>query len=144
MSQQPQAARPAAAMSFEHMVEHVRYEGAYATSERAEQAVRDVLAALGRQLTGEERVALAARLPLEAALELTAQITATTPRTGFGFVSDLAKRTGGTPATARWDAGTVFTVIAQLAGDDLVTRILNQLPNGYALLFGRAELTLSA
>ncbi|MFF3565379.1 DUF2267 domain-containing protein [Streptomyces sp. NPDC002574] len=143
MSQQPQTTRPAAAMSFEHMVEHVRNEGAYATSERAERAVRDVLAALGRQLTSEERVALAARLPFEAALELTAQIPAT-PRTGFGFVSDLATRTGGTPATARWDAGTVFAVLAQLAGDDLITRILNQLPNGYALLFGRAELTLSA
>jgi len=126
-------------MTFGQMVECVRYEGVYATSARAEQAVRDVLAALGRQLTGEERVALAARLPREAALEFTAQIP-TTARTGFGFVSDLATRTGGTPATARWDAGTVFAVVARLAGDDLVTRILNQLPSGYALLFGRAQL----
>lgn len=143
MSPQPQATHPSAAMAFGELVERVRYEGAYATSERAEQAVRVVLAALGRQLTGEERVALAALLPVEAALELTTQIP-TTPRTGAEFVSDLATGTGGTPATARWDTSTVFTVIAQFADDDLVTRILHQLPQGHALLFGRAELTPAA
>ncbi|MFF4121556.1 DUF2267 domain-containing protein, partial [Streptomyces sp. NPDC001714] len=31
-----------------------------------------------------------------------------------------------------------------LAGPDLLTRILHQLPSGYALLFGRAELTPAA
>ncbi|MFF7211810.1 DUF2267 domain-containing protein [Streptomyces sp. NPDC008238] len=122
------------------MVEHVRYEGAYPNRDRAEQAVREVLAGLGRQLVGEERVALAARLPVEAALEFTAQIPCRQPLTGFAFVSDLAVRTGGTPATARWDAGTVFAVLGRLAGEDLISRVLTQLPSGYALLFGRAEL----
>ncbi|MFF3951391.1 DUF2267 domain-containing protein [Streptomyces sp. NPDC001902] len=131
-------------MTFDAMVEHVRYEGAYPTRERAEQAVRDVLAGLGRQLIGEERVALAARLPVEAALELTAQLPRTEPLTGFDFVCDLATRTGGTPATARWDAGTVFAVLSRLAGDDLINRVLAQLPTGYALLFGRAELAQTA
>ncbi|WUD70530.1 DUF2267 domain-containing protein [Streptomyces sp. NBC_00510] len=131
-------------MTFDAMVEHVRYEGAYPTRERAEQAVRDVLAGLGRQLIGEERVALAARLPVEAALELTAQLPRTEPLTGFDFVCDLATRTGGTPATARWDAGTVFAVLSRLAGDDLINRVLAQLPTGYALLFGRAELAPTA
>ncbi|WP_431963772.1 DUF2267 domain-containing protein [Actinacidiphila sp. bgisy160] len=130
----------ATAMTFDAMVEHVRYEGAYPTRDRAEQAVREVLAGLGRQLTGDERVALAALLPVEAALEFTAQIPRPEPLTGFGFVSDLAARTGVTPATARWDAGTVFAVLARLAGEDLVSRILAQLPSGYGLLFGRVEL----
>ncbi|WP_405655095.1 hypothetical protein [Streptomyces sp. NBC_00019] len=31
--------------------------------------------------------------------------------------------------------------MAQLAGEELLSRILAQLPAGYALLFGRAELT---
>jgi hypothetical protein len=35
---------------YEQMLEKVRYEGAYPTRERAEQAVRLVLAGLGRQL----------------------------------------------------------------------------------------------
>ncbi|MFF7680267.1 DUF2267 domain-containing protein [Actinacidiphila glaucinigra] len=128
------------AMAFDAMVEQVRYEGAYETRDQAEQAIREVLGGLGRQLVGDERVALAARLPVEAALEFTAQVPRPEPLTGLDFVSDLAGRTGGTPATARWDAGTVFAVLARLAGEDLVSRALAQLPSGYALLFGRAEL----
>ncbi|SNT33683.1 DUF2267 domain-containing protein [Actinacidiphila glaucinigra] len=140
MYAQRQAAAPVSAMTFEAMVEQVRYDGAYPTHDRAEQAVRHVMAGLGRQLIGDERVALAARLPLEAALELTAQVPRTEPLTGFDFVSDLAARTGGTPATARWDAGIVFAVLRRLTGDDLISSVLAQLPSGYALLFGRAEL----
>ncbi|MFF4352434.1 DUF2267 domain-containing protein [Streptomyces sp. NPDC001530] len=131
-------------MTFEQMLEQVRYEGAYATRAQAEQAVRDVLAAFGRQVTGEERVELAARLPYEAAVTFTSQIPATKPLTGWGFVEDLASRTGAGRATTRWDTGTVFRIVAQLAGEELLSRILAQLPSGYALLFGRAELTQAA
>jgi hypothetical protein len=56
----------------------------------------------------------------------------------------LASRTGGTVATTRWDTGTVRRIVAHLAGEELLTRILAQLPSGYALLFGRAELTQAA
>ncbi|MEU7136028.1 DUF2267 domain-containing protein [Streptomyces sp. NPDC046261] len=131
-------------MTFDQMLERVRYEGAYPTRERAAQAVHAVLAALGRQLTGDERVELASRLPLEAALTFTGQIPRPEPLTGWGFVKDLATRTGGTLATTRWDTGTVFHLVAQLAGDALLNRILAQLPSGYALLFGRAELVQPA
>ncbi|MGA4876735.1 DUF2267 domain-containing protein [Streptomyces lydicamycinicus] len=131
-------------MTFKQMLERVRYEGAYPTRERAEEVVRAVLADLGRQLTGEERVDLAARLPVEAALVFTAQIPATEQLTGWGFVKNLAARTGGSPATARWDTGAVLATVAQLAGEELLTRILTQLPPGYALLFGRAELIQAA
>ncbi|MEW2449320.1 DUF2267 domain-containing protein [Streptomyces parvulus] len=126
------------------MLEKVRREGAYPTRERADEAVRLVLAALGRRLTGDARVDLAARLPLEAARTLTAQIPDTEPLTGWGFVQDLAARTGDSPATIRWDTGSVFVAVADCAGPELVTRILERLPAGYALLFGRAELTPAA
>ncbi|MFJ8536994.1 DUF2267 domain-containing protein [Streptomyces sp. NPDC093591] len=132
------------AMTFEHMLEKVRYEGAYPTRERAEEAVRLVVAGLGRRLTGDERVELAARLPLEAARILTEQIPDTQPLTGWAFVKDLAARTGASLATTRWDTGSVLTTVATLAGPELLTRILHQLPPGYALLFGRAELTQAA
>ncbi|MFI8828557.1 DUF2267 domain-containing protein [Streptomyces sp. NPDC053431] len=128
------------ASSYPRFLERVRYEGAYPTRERAEQAVRAVLAALGRQLVGDERVDLAARLPVEAALVLTAQVPATTPLTGWEFVKDLAQRTGGSLATTRWDVGAVLAPLARLAGPELTDRIIGQLPAGYALLFGRAEL----
>ncbi|MFP3988866.1 DUF2267 domain-containing protein [Streptomyces sp. E11-3] len=122
------------------MLERVRYEGAHPTLERADEAVRRVLAALGRQLVGDERVDLAARLPVEAALVLTAQVPAVTPLTGWEFVKDLAQRTDSTSAATRWNVGAVLSVVSQLAGPELLDRIINQLPSGYALLFGRAEL----
>ncbi|MER6473139.1 DUF2267 domain-containing protein [Streptomyces collinus] len=131
-------------MTYEQMVEKVRYEGAYPTRERAEGAVRMVLAGLGRQVTGDERVDLAARLPLEAARIFTGQIPDTEPLTGWAFVKDLATRAGAPLATTRWDTGSVLTTVATLAGPDLLTRVLARLPGGYALLFGRAELTRAA
>ncbi|MFD8144561.1 DUF2267 domain-containing protein [Streptomyces sp. NPDC059708] len=140
MYDQPRPHRAHPAMTFEQMLERVRYEGAYPTRERAEEAVRTVLAALGRQLVGDERVDLAQCLPAEAALTLTAQIPATEQLTGWGFVKDMASRTGGTAATARWDTGAVLAVVTRLTGPDLLERILHQLPHGYALLFGQAEL----
>ncbi|MEU6260848.1 DUF2267 domain-containing protein [Streptomyces sp. NPDC047043] len=130
--------------AYEHMLEKVRYDGAYPTREKAEEAVRLVLAGLGRQLTGDERVELASRLPIEAARILTAQIPDTRPLGGWAFVKDLAARTGGSLGTTRWDTGSVFSAVAAYAGPDLLTRILRQLPPGYALLFGRAELTQAA
>lgn len=130
--------------AYEQMLERIRYEGAYPTRERAEEAVRLVLSGLGRQLTGDERVDLAACLPLEAARLLTAQIPDTEPLTGWAFVKDLAARSGASLATTRWDTGSVFAAVAAHAGSDLVTRILHQLPTGYALLFGRADLTPAA
>ncbi|WP_416072084.1 DUF2267 domain-containing protein [Streptomyces sp. ME18-1-4] len=144
MIPQQQPCRSTTGMTFEQMLEQVRYEGAYATRAQAEQAVRVVLAAFGRTLTGDERVELAARLPHEAAVILSSQIPATEALTGWGFVKDLATRTGGTPATTRWDTGTVLRIVAHLAGEELLDRILAQLPSGYALLFGRAELTRAA
>ncbi|MFG2335500.1 DUF2267 domain-containing protein [Streptomyces yangpuensis] len=140
MYDQPRPHQAHPAMTFEQMLERVRYEGAYPTRERAGEAVRTVMAALGQQLVGDERVELAQALPLEAALALTAQIPATERLTGWGFVKDMAARTGTSPAIARWDTGAVLAVVSRLAGSDLLARILHQLPGGYALLFGQAEL----
>ncbi|MET9089324.1 DUF2267 domain-containing protein [Streptomyces sp. NPDC004237] len=130
--------------AYEQMLERARYEGAYPTRERADEAVRMVLTGLGRQLTGDERVDLARCLPLEAARVLTAQIPGPESLTGWAFVKDLAARTGASLATTRWDTGSVFSAVAAYAGPDLITRILQQLPTGYGLLFGRAELTQAA
>ncbi|MFB6668444.1 MULTISPECIES: DUF2267 domain-containing protein [unclassified Streptomyces] len=130
--------------AYEQMLEKVRYEGAYPTRERAEEVVRVVLAGLGRQLTGAERVDLARCLPLEAARVLTAQVPGTRPLTGKDFVQDLATRSGASLATTRWDTGAVLADVAAHAGADLTSRIIHQLPSGWALLFGRAELTPAA
>ncbi|PNG17195.1 DUF2267 domain-containing protein [Streptomyces cahuitamycinicus] len=124
------------------LIEAVRETGLYPTRTKAEQVTRTVLAALGTQVTGDERVDLARALPGEAARLIAAQIPATHRLTAARFVDEVASRTpGATPATARWDTGSVLSTLPPLVGDDLVTRILAQLPAGYALLFGRADLT---
>lgn len=101
----------------------------------------------GRQLTGDERAALAACLhvPTETAIALTftVRICDAEPFTGWEFV-DLAARTGGTPATARWDTGAVLATVPTSPVPGLLDRVLAQLPFGYALLLGRAELVRAA
>ncbi|MFE7863861.1 DUF2267 domain-containing protein, partial [Streptomyces bacillaris] len=46
---------------------------------------------------------------------------------------------GATERTALWDVGAVLSVAADAAGEDLLRRILLQLPTGYDLLFGRPQ-----
>ncbi|MGC0417910.1 DUF2267 domain-containing protein [Embleya sp. AB8] len=133
-----------AVSTYTELVDKVRLEGAYHTREQAEEALRVVLRELGRQLADRDRPDLAARLPLEAALLLTSHTTEARPSTGLGFVKAIAAHTGATPGVARWDTGSVLTVVAALAGPDLITRILTRLPPGWALLFGRAELAPAA
>ena len=124
------------------LIEAVRETGLYPTRTKAEQVTRTVLAALGTHVTGDERVDLARALPGEAARLIAAEIPATHLLTAARFVDEVASRTpGATSATARWDVSSVLGALPPLIGDDLVTRILAQLPAGYALLFGRADLT---
>ncbi|MFC4031955.1 DUF2267 domain-containing protein [Streptomyces polygonati] len=145
MHAQPEQRRIAPALTYDQMLETVRYDGAYPTRERAEQSVNAVLAALGQQLGDCLRTALAACLPPEAADALTTALPPTAqPRTGWGFVQDIAARTGVAPAVARWDTGAVLSTVAALLPPDLLTQVLGGLPAGYALLFGRAELVQAA
>ncbi|GAA2285389.1 hypothetical protein GCM10010430_81630 [Kitasatospora cystarginea] len=44
---------------------------------------------------------------------------------------------GATETTALWDIGAVLSTVADGAGDELMDRVLFQLPPGYDLLFGR-------
>ncbi|MFF6913174.1 DUF2267 domain-containing protein [Streptomyces sp. NPDC012466] len=124
------------------LIEAVRESGLYPTRSKAEQVTRTVLAALGTHVVGDERVDLARALPGEAARLIASQVPATRRLTAAEFVDSVAARTpAATPATARWDVSSVLGVLPSLIGDDLVTRVLAQLPAGYALLFGRADLT---
>lgn len=123
------------------LTEKVREAGQYATRPEAERVTRIVLSVLGGHVTGEERVDLAQALPREAAQVIASQIPATRSLTAPEFVEAAAARIeGSTPATARWDVSSVLSVLADMLDEDLLNRILAQLPPGYALLFGRAEL----
>ncbi|MCT7355166.1 DUF2267 domain-containing protein [Streptomyces sp. 15-116A] len=129
-------------VGWQHLVDAVRESGQYRTRAEADSVTRIVLSALGGHVVGDERVDLARALPEEAARVVASQIPATRELTAAEFVDSVAARIeGSTPATARWDVSSVLSVLPSLVGDALITRILAQLPPGYALLFGRAELT---
>lgn len=128
--------------AWTRLIEAVRESGQYPTRPEAERVTRIVLSALGGHVIGDERVDLARALPEEAARVVASQIPATRRLTAAEFVDSVAARIeGATPATARWDVSSVLSVLPPLVGDDLITRILAQLPAGYALLFGRADLS---
>ncbi|GAA2621467.1 hypothetical protein GCM10010307_05300 [Streptomyces vastus] len=137
----PRTTTAATTTSWDRLIEAVRESGQYTTAAEAERVTRIVLSALGGHVIGDERVDLARRLPDEAAGVIASQIPATRQLTAAEFVDNVAVRIeGATPATARWDVSSVLSVLASTVGDDIVVRILRQLPPGYALLFGRAEL----
>ncbi|MGK5639225.1 DUF2267 domain-containing protein [Streptomyces sp. URMC 126] len=132
-------------MTWHDLVRRIRTAGRYTTDREAEDVLRAVLGVLGGHVTGEERCELAALLPPEAGAVLAGSIPLTQPLTAPGFVDAVAAALGSVPPpTARWAAGTVLTELADTAGEDLTGRILAQLPRGYALLFGRAELVPAA
>ncbi|MGI5426126.1 DUF2267 domain-containing protein [Streptomyces sp. CA-179760] len=127
------------------LLDAVQESGQYPTRAEAERVTRVVLSALGAHVIGDERVDLARALPEEAAQMIASQIPATQRLTAAEFVDSVAARTeGATSATARWDVSSVLSALPPLIGDDLVTRVLTQLPAGWALLFGRAELSSAA
>ncbi|MEE1783811.1 DUF2267 domain-containing protein [Streptomyces sp. SP17BM10] len=131
-------------MTRHSLVQHVRELGRYSSDQEAEQVLETVLGILGSQLTGEERCALAAALPEHARAAFVAPIPLDRPVTAPAFAEAVARTLHTTLAGARWDASCVLTALADLAGNQLTDRLLAYLPRGYALLFGRADLTPAA
>ncbi|MFF8959547.1 DUF2267 domain-containing protein [Streptomyces sp. NPDC014894] len=132
------------AMTDDRFVETVRYQGLYPTREEAAYVIRVTLRALGRQLSPAERADLASALPPDAARHLVTRSSAAAPLTGRALVEEVAERLPrATPANARWGATTVLTLVARLAGPELLSRLLGSLPEDYAPLFGRVLLARS-
>ncbi|GAB2822698.1 DUF2267 domain-containing protein [Streptomyces chlorus] len=130
------------AIAWEPFMAQVQERGEYTTTGEAERVTRAVLSALGAHLLGSERTELADRLPAQCQPLLLEPLPATKPLSPHEFVEAVALLIeGATPETARWDTGAVLSTLADHAGEDLLHRILTQLPPGYALLFGRFELT---
>lgn len=125
---------------WETFLEAVRERGAYNTRSEAERSARVVLALLGAHLVGDARAELAARLPETMALVLLNPLQAHEPLTPERFIrATAAWIEGATERTATWDVSAVLSTAADLAGEELMNRILLQLPPGYDLLFGRPQ-----
>ncbi|NUP52636.1 MAG: DUF2267 domain-containing protein [Catenulispora sp.] len=111
--------------------------GEYRTPSEADRAARVVLALLGAHLNGRVRAELAARLPEEFALVLLNPLPAAEPLSAERLVrATAAWIEGATEATALWDLGAVLSVVADTAGEPLMTQVLAQLPADWPPLFG--------
>ncbi|MFE0347984.1 DUF2267 domain-containing protein [Streptomyces griseoluteus] len=122
--------------------EAVREVGRYRSTAEAEAVTHTVLLALSAHLPATERAELTPLLPTEATVSAP---LAPRPLTAREFVESVALHIeNATPATARWHVTSVLTALAQQLGIAHTTRLLSQLPSGYALLFGRAELVAVA
>jgi uncharacterized protein (DUF2267 family) len=105
-------------MKWDAFLAAVQERGQYSSRQEAERATRVVIALLG------------ALNPLPAAEPLTAQ----------RFVrATAAWIEGATEETAKWDVSAVLSVVADATDDELMRRVLLQLPPGYDLLFGRPQ-----
>ncbi|MFJ8076453.1 DUF2267 domain-containing protein [Streptomyces sp. NPDC096176] len=125
-------------MRWQDFLEAVQERGEYGSTQEAERAARVVLGLLGAHLVGEDRAELAARLPETFALILLNPLRAAEPLDTERFVrATAAWIEGATEQTAKWDVSAVLSVVADAAGEDLLRRVLLQLPPGYDLLFGR-------
>ncbi|MHC8564302.1 DUF2267 domain-containing protein [Streptomyces albidoflavus] len=132
--------RPAA--DWTRFLEAIRYRGVYPTRERAEEAARLVIAGLSRQLDASVRAQLAAALPAEAARLLKGEEAAARPCPGGRSWRSWPRG----PAPAAQPAGTRLRPDRRRRTDRtrLLDRVLDRLPPGHALLFGRAELSRPA
>ncbi|MFJ8648101.1 DUF2267 domain-containing protein [Streptomyces sp. NPDC093546] len=129
-------------MHWDAFLTAVQERGEYPSTREADRATRVVLALLGAHLVGNERAELAAGLPETCALVLLNPLTAAEPLSPERFVrATAAWIEGATEETAKWDIGAVLSVVADTADEDLMRRILLQLPPGYDLLFGRPGMT---
>ncbi|MFD3656462.1 DUF2267 domain-containing protein [Streptomyces sp. NPDC058620] len=127
--------------AWDDYLAQVRDRGQYTTAREAERATRAVMTALGAHLVGAERTELADQLPAPCQPLLLDPLPATTPLSPPDFVEAVALLIeGATSQTALWDTGAVLSTLADLIDQDLLRRILIQLPPGYAPLFGRTEL----
>ncbi|MFG3227119.1 DUF2267 domain-containing protein [Kitasatospora sp. NPDC048194] len=125
-------------LRWEAFLDQVQERGEYDNPQEAERAARVVLALLGAHLVGEVRAELAARLPEALSLVLLNPLQAAEPLSPDRFVrATAAWIEGATERTAPWDIGAVLSTVADAAGDELMERVLLQLPPGYDLLFGR-------
>jgi len=128
-------------MKYDGFLARVRERGEYHNQEEAADVSASVLQVLAQRISPGEVEDLASQLPdplgqvLHDALPQQAR--------SFGieeFYRRVAVRTGARPRTAQWDASAVLTTVADAVTGGELNQIISQLPSGYAVLFGKADL----
>ncbi|MCT7354716.1 DUF2267 domain-containing protein [Streptomyces sp. 15-116A] len=125
--------------TLDTFLDRVADGGGYTCPQQAARATQHVLEVLGAHLVGDDRTDLARLLPRHCGPLLSATEPATEPLPPESFVAAVAERGDDSVAEARRAVTAVLPVLAELADDALLRRILTQLPPGHAGLFGRTE-----
>ncbi|MFF3343127.1 DUF2267 domain-containing protein [Streptomyces flavidovirens] len=129
-------------MRHDEFLARVRERGEYANQEEAAQVTKAVLDVLAHRITPGEAKDLAAQLP--APLKAAVQTDGDQRVKSFGveeFCRRVAERTGARPRTAQWDASAVLSTLAEAVSPGELNQIISQLPSGYAVLFGKPDLS---
>ncbi|MFD6951707.1 hypothetical protein A6A08_16830 [Nocardiopsis sp. TSRI0078] len=128
--------------SYDEFLNEVRELGEYADREEADQVSRAVLGVLAPRLPANGAEHLVAQLPDE--LSDAVRQGELLDAESFGveeFLTRVAAATGARPKTAEWDASAVLTTVAHRITGGQLNHILSQLPSGFAVLFGKPELS---
>ncbi|PJE93892.1 DUF2267 domain-containing protein [Streptomyces carminius] len=129
-------------MRYDEFLARVRELGEYKSSQEAERITTSVLEVLASRITPDESEDLAAQLPGPLG-DFLLESRPERPET-YGmeeFLRRVADRTGARPRTAEWDASAVLATLAGSVSGGELNQVLSQLPSGYAVLFGKPELS---
>ncbi|MEU6807882.1 DUF2267 domain-containing protein [Streptomyces sp. NPDC046831] len=128
-------------MQQHEFLARVRELGEYDSQDEAAKVTEAVLSVLAQRISPGEVDDLASQLPGRLGPALA---EAKPPQAeSFGieeFYRRVAERTGARPRTAEWDASAVLTTVAEAVSGGELNQIISQLPSGYAVLFGKADL----
>ncbi|MDG9710744.1 DUF2267 domain-containing protein [Streptomyces sp. DH10] len=128
-------------MQYHEYLARVRELGEYNSQEEASKVTEAVLSVLAQRISPGEVDVLASQLPGPLGQTLTAAKPQQAESFGIEeFYRRVAEGVGARPRTAEWDAGAVLTALADAVSGGELNQILSQLPSGYAVLFGRADL----
>lgn len=129
-------------MRYDEFLARVRERGEYEDQKEAAQITTAVLQVLAHRITPGEVRNLAAQLPSPLDRDLGTGGERRAESYGIGeFYRRVADRTGGRPRTAQWDSSAVLSTLAGAVSGGELNQIISQLPSGYAVLFGKADLT---
>ncbi|MFJ8468912.1 DUF2267 domain-containing protein [Streptomyces swartbergensis] len=128
-------------MQYHEYLARVRELGEYGSQEEAAKVTEAVLSVLAHRISPGEVDDLASQLPGPLGQTLIAAKPQQAESFGIDeFYRRVAERIGARPRTAEWDASAVLTALADAVSGGALNQILSQLPSGYAVLFGRADL----
>lgn len=129
-------------MKYDQFVATVRDRGQYQSAGEAAQVAKSVLQVLAGRISAGEARDLADQLPQPLADALRSGTHDRAESYGVEeFCRRIAERTGAGPAAAQWDASAVLTAVADAVSGGELNQVLTQLPSGYAVLFGKIDLS---